>query len=101
MKALVVFLVDSAHYRPAMNAARERINLALMILSSRHDPKQHVTASDVHTLKSCLRGDVTGKSVYEMATSVIRAELDRERRDIEREMQRPERTTYGKSSNAS
>jgi hypothetical protein len=65
-----------------MNAARERINLALKILSSRHDPQKHVSATDVHTLKPCVRGDVTGRSVYEMATAVIRAELDREQREI-------------------
>jgi hypothetical protein len=68
----------------AMYAARERINLALKLLRSRHDPKQHVSASDVHTLKSCVRGAVTGRSVYEMATAVIRAELDREQRQIAR-----------------
>ena len=67
-----------------MNAARERINLALKILSSRHDSNQHVTASDVHALKCCIRGDVTGRSVYEIATAVIRAELDREQREIMR-----------------
>jgi hypothetical protein len=67
-----------------MYAARERINLALKLLRSRHDPKQHVSASDVHTLKSCVRGAVTGRSVYEMATAVIRTELDREQRQIAR-----------------
>src|SRR5207237_4823656 len=68
-----------------MSAARERINLALKILSSRHDAKQHVTASDVNALKSCVRGDVTGRSVYEIATAVIRAELARQQRESERE----------------
>jgi len=67
-----------------MNAARERIDLAQKILSSRHDPKQHVTATDVHTLKSCVCGDVTAKFVYEMVTAVIRAELDREQRETAR-----------------
>ena len=69
-----------------MSAARERINLALKILSSRHHAKQHVTArADVNALKSCVRGDVAGRSVYEMATAVIRAELARQQRETERE----------------
>ena len=67
-----------------MNAARDRINLALKILSSRHDPKQHVTASDVHALKSCVRGDVTGKSIFDIAIVVIHTELDREQCEIGR-----------------
>src|SRR6266487_3101864 len=76
------FPFGPAHDSSAMNVARERINLALKILSSRHDPQKHVSATDVHTLKSCVRGDVIGRSVYEMATAVIRAELDREQREI-------------------
>src|SRR5256885_2927819 len=75
VETLVAFSFCSAHHCNAMNAARERINLALKILSSRHDAQKHVSATDVHTLKSCVRGDVTGRSVYEMATAVIRAEL--------------------------
>jgi hypothetical protein len=67
-----------------MNAARERINLALKVLRSRHDPKQHVTATDVHTLKSSVRGDVTGRSIYEIATAVIRADTGREQQEITR-----------------
>src|SRR5204863_9524344 len=84
VETLVAFSFCSAHHCTAMTAARARINLALKVLRSRHDPKQHVSASDVHTLKSCVRGDVTGRSVYEMATAVIRAELDREQHETAR-----------------
>jgi hypothetical protein len=74
-----------------MTAARERINLALKVLRSRRDPKEHVTACDVRALKMFVGGKVTGRSIYEMATALIRAETDREQRETARETPRAKR----------
>jgi len=56
--------------------AKERVWLALRVLSARYDCTIRVTNTEVETLKSYLHGDLDGMLVDDIAVAVIRRELD-------------------------
>ena len=58
---------------------KERVQLALRILSSRYDLTLRVTDAEVETLKSYFPGDLDGMRIDDIATAVIHRELDGER----------------------
>jgi len=57
---------------------KERVQLALRVLSSRYDRTVRITDADVQALKSYFDGDVAGTSLDDMAVAVIHRELDLE-----------------------
>jgi hypothetical protein len=72
-------------------AAIERLRIAVRILNLHYDRSGQVTEAEIDILKSYLGGDLVNVAVEDIATAVIRRELDLEpsnRRKIKRSASR-------------
>jgi len=58
---------------------KERVQLALRVLSSRYDRTVAITEAEIETLKSYFHGDLDGMPIDDIATAVIHRELDGKR----------------------
>jgi len=58
---------------------KERVQLALRVLSSRYDRTIAITEAEVETLKSYFPGELDGMPIDDIATAVIHRELDGKR----------------------
>jgi hypothetical protein len=59
-------------------AAIERLRIAVRVLNLHEDRSEKVTEAEIETLKSYLGGDLANVAVEDIATAVIRRELNLE-----------------------
>jgi len=64
--------------------SRNRVNLALKILSYRHRTQTATTPTqeEIENLKACYDGDPAGKDIFDIAARVIHAELERQQAEF-------------------